>query len=507
MNRLLIFLIVLMTLCSSFHVAEAAAGDEAQRLFDSIYGSRVKAAMKTLDRDDDVKMAEELLAAAKSSANAPAMRVCLCNASFDLGGRHKEGYAAAVEAMMLLTDVATERDAAFEKLVTVLNKQYRAGNLSERDGAAQDLFKTYLAIGDINMKASKWRDAVIDFRRALALAVSRKLPQLGNAKARLQLALQREKAARQIAMLSERLLKDATDAKAAEQIVQMYMVEFDDPASAVPFLNRVENTTLKKLVPLAAGSMAGVSEQASLELGFWYQQHIGTANARGDLPMLDRTIGYLRRYLDLHQASDLNANRAAIALKQATESRAKIIASSGEVGPSVTGKTASNTPSVWRIAWELNGRLTDPEKNQLPHELAVDLKRGSARITGSCKHDAGHFFGRRCGHFGKVVTLPSTRLTGTLRVAVPSVHGRIVYLAVLREKDKPGTFHSLKLDGGGVYAWKLAPSGDQMHLIIARGRTLVLDVKVPAATFDGFGFGATVRYVNQNKADLAITWK
>ncbi len=278
-------LILVMLLSSS----SSALADDAKQVFDSLYGPRIKAAKATADRADDHALAKELLASAGNSADTPALLALLCEASYDLGSRHPDGFTTAAQAMTLLAEsVEAQRTGAREKLADVLMKQSRLGKPDERETAGEQLIDTLLAMGDEKLEMKKWTEATGDYRRAMTIATPRKSPKLETIKAKLDLATRRDRAEKQIARLNEKLLGDANDSATAQEIVKLYIVEFDDPKAALPFLNRTKDESLKKLVPLASGATESVSGDDHLALGEWYRSLAGPSPKASELPLLKR---------------------------------------------------------------------------------------------------------------------------------------------------------------------------------------------------------------------------
>ena len=91
--------------------AQAAAQDAAEA-FNAAYGQKLAAVLATPERTDDVKLAAELLARAKSGQVAPGLKVILCEKAFELGERTSAGCDICVEAMEVLAEaVPARRDA------------------------------------------------------------------------------------------------------------------------------------------------------------------------------------------------------------------------------------------------------------------------------------------------------------------------------------------------------------------------------------------------------------
>ncbi len=521
---------VMLLLSSS----SSALADDAKQIFDSLYGQRIKAVKATADRADDHALARELLAAAGSSTDTPALLALMCEASYDLGSRHPDGFTTAAQAMTLLAEsVEAQRTAAREKLVDVLMKQSRQGKPDKREAAGEELIDTLLSMGDEKMEAKKWTEAAGDYRRAQMIAAPKKSPMLETIKARLELASRRDRAEKQIARLSEKLLADANDSATAEEIVKLYVVEFDDAKSALPFLNRVKDEQLKKLVPLAAKALGDVAEDDCLELGEWFKSLANTRIASIDAALLRRAAASLDRYIASTSADALRRRKATL-LRTVVGSSLEALGESGAVAialapskpapvpvpdpapvprpaPVPVPQANPNDPSAWRIAGELLGGKTTPQAQadiKLPDELQVTIGTKQFQISGEGKHATGTFLGVRCGHFGKAVLVPGKSLAGTMTCAVSADERHTGYQAFLTSKSEVAALDKfIPLKAGETYTWKLGRNGDDIRLVIADQKNEVLsDIAIPADQFVSLGFAATVRY-RTFKADLTVTWK
>ncbi len=124
---------------------------------------------------------------------------------------------------------------------------------------------------------------------------------------------------KQIARLGEKLLADANDSATAEEIVKLYVVEFDDPKAALPFLNRVKDEQLKKLVALAAGEPVEMGDH--LALGQWYRTLAGVKPGIGEIPLLLHAEHHLHRFVTASETSTaqtdaLQVSKARLLLKE-----------------------------------------------------------------------------------------------------------------------------------------------------------------------------------------------
>lgn len=302
-----------------------ALADDAKEVFDSLYGAKIRQVSATIDRADDIALAKDMLAVAKDSGGTPALQALLCEAVYDLGAKHADGYAAAVEAMQLLAETQPkQREAAREKLIDLLTKQSRIGKPDERDAAADALIDLLVTIGDEKAQKQDYAGAASDYRRAAAIAQQSKAESLESVKEKLQWATTRDRTIKHMDRLKEILLRDANDFATAEEIVRLYVVDFDDPGSAIPYLNRVKAESLKINVPLAAKPPRDLQVMECATVGDWYYTLARDAQAEHFITMLRRAESYLSRFVSLDTTDGLQKQKATLTLKAVKEELDKI---------------------------------------------------------------------------------------------------------------------------------------------------------------------------------------
>ncbi len=288
--------------CPPTHAAESKA------VFDSLFSAKIKTVIATVDRADDIALAKEMLAIAKTSTNQPELLALLCDGAHDLAVRHADGFATAVEAQQLLAEhVETRRSTAQDKMITLLTRQMTAGKADEREPATESLIDLLMSMGDEKFEKKQYTEAAADYRRSVTVATQRKSTSLEEAKAKLEFAAARDRAVKNLARLQEKLLKDANDSATAEEIVKIYVIELDDPAGALPFLNRVKDEEMEKSVALASQDRSRLGETELLSLVEWYAALRQIAPQSGSLA--GRIARYGQQYLDMNPSQGLQRVR------------------------------------------------------------------------------------------------------------------------------------------------------------------------------------------------------
>ncbi len=259
-------LIVLIAACS-------AAADGAKDAFESLYGARVRRALSTPEKTDDATLAGELLAAAKTMTETPALLELLCDGVYQLGSTHAEGYPFAAEAMELLEQHGKGDPApAQEKLLHIRTLLTRQGGAADRAAASERLVTDLARIGDLRAVSERYDDAAALYRRAMTLAGQQRLSAAGAIRDRLTWVTARQQLLKQKDLLRTRLLENANDEATARQLVLLEVRDFDQPAGAVRYLPHLKDEKLAGLVERAAQTEDNLKPQDHLDLAEWYRQ-------------------------------------------------------------------------------------------------------------------------------------------------------------------------------------------------------------------------------------------
>jgi len=302
------------------------AGEE-EETFDRLFGKEAEQVMRSLDRADDGAFAAKLLAAGDSVEEQPAFRALLCEKAYEFGVRIPSGYATAVKAMLCLVEVVPERkDDWDEKLLNVYQLQYKgARSADEKARAGAELLPLLLALADARVQAWEFAEAVALYRRAIPVDAAVQ----GGGEQRIQILLRyaetRQRLLERVGQLRTHLQGRPDDKDAAANLVQLCLVELDNPAEAARYANHLGDDVFKKYVLVAAMKAANLPEQAALGLAKWYKD---LADGAADLVkprMLARAKCYYERYVALHMAEDAAGTAARAALEQVTEELDRLV--------------------------------------------------------------------------------------------------------------------------------------------------------------------------------------
>lgn len=291
--------------------ATPCLADDAPQAFESLFGDRVKKAQATRDRTDDLALAKQIVDIAKTTTEQHALLAAMTEQAYALAMPHPDGYGTAAEAMALLAKhVPAKATEARKKRIDALTRRSRVGSADDRATAGLELVDVLTKQGDELAASGDFKEAARDYRQALITAVRLKADNVQSLRDKIGWATAQSRNQARIESLKSQLLRDANDAAAAKELVELYVTAMDQPADAMAYLDRAKDATLAKLVPLAAGSPASLNAEQSLQLGEWYHSLSNTAQGETKYAMLQRTHQYLSRFLLLHSANDLARKKA-----------------------------------------------------------------------------------------------------------------------------------------------------------------------------------------------------
>jgi len=275
---------------------------KGRQLYDLRYADRRKKVDASSDKDDDVKLAAEHLQDVGKFGGYPSLALVLCEQAYELGMRHRDGYATAAQAAeMLLSDFPELNDEHRPKVVRAYEAKYRAN--VERETAGERLIELYVDAAKALAAKDDFNAAFQMLIKAYPIASALKSPRKGEVLSK-----------RRYYQTRRDLAKKPSDVKLRMETIRICVVELDNPAEAEKLLDGSLDEITKTYVPVAAQDPGEVVKGACLELGNWYLERSENASARGKLICLTRAKAYLDRFLALHEAKDESRLKAELLL-------------------------------------------------------------------------------------------------------------------------------------------------------------------------------------------------
>jgi len=305
------FLMVgIVVLCASSWALAHAAGD-----YQALFGQEEKAAARSVK--GSVEFAAKLLRAARSLGARKDLQVLLCEKAYEFGLRAPAGYQVAAEAMRMLIEMAPENKAAAqEKLLKVGELRFAQSTPDNRRQAGEELVELLADMGDERAESKQHAEAITLYRRALALATSLRSGRAPDLAGRIKEAAAAQEAERRLADLKARLERTPSNAAVRSALVLALLSDADDPNEAAKLLTGDLDEALRTYVPLAARSVGDLSEAACLDLAGWYVATADKVSRVGKRVLLGRAQACCERYLELHQADDIDRLKAKMLLAE-----------------------------------------------------------------------------------------------------------------------------------------------------------------------------------------------
>ena len=310
------FLLVLAIGASAIQAAtETAAETEAKATFKSLYGEEVARAMRTPSTVDDVKLAGKLLNAVGTSRDQPELLAIICNKAYDLGKKNSDGYDVALEAMNILSISSPDKKPqCLDKVVSLHQLRYTKSKLADRPAVAQALINAMIDACDANAQAGNIAAAKLQCLRASRLAVTARLPLKEALQAKYKELVAVERIAKRVAGYKARLKADPSQIAAREALINIYLIERNDPAAAAKWLNEDCDERLRTYIPMVTGDINAIAEPTLVELGDWYKSLAASAQPASKGGLLIRALAFYEQFVEKHTTPDLVRTKAILAL-------------------------------------------------------------------------------------------------------------------------------------------------------------------------------------------------
>ena len=296
---------------------DTTAETEAQATFKSLYGEEITRVTRTSTTLDDIKLAGKLLNAVGPSRDQPELVAIICEKAYDLGKKHSSGYDLALEAMNALSISSPDkRPQCLDKIVSLHQLRYTRSKLADRPAVARTLINAMIDACDANAEAGNIAAAKAQCLRASRLAVVARLPQKEALQAKYRELVGAERLAKRIAGYKARLKVDPSQIAAREALVNIYLIERNDPAEAAKWLNEDCDERLRTYIPMAAGDINAIAEPTLAEMGHWYKSLAASAQPGDKGGLLIRALAFYEKFLDKHTTADLARTKAILALNR-----------------------------------------------------------------------------------------------------------------------------------------------------------------------------------------------
>ena len=295
-------------------LAAPAWGNQATETFNSLFAKDLHRVRATRAFDDDEELAKVMLDAVKSVTSDTALVELLCRSAHDLSARTPKGFGQAVRAMEILRDSAPDKAAECdEKILAIRRRQYAAARGNQRSSAGEAYVASLMGVAKTKEQAKDYVEALKLTRQALLLAGSLRLGVVGQ----LREAVKRLSATvlmmQQVAQMRARLKAKPDDATARRRLIDLYLIEMDNPAEAAKYVDESIDETLRTYIPLAGQDVEPLAAAVCQELGEWYRG-LAQRTTTAKVAMLQRAKMYFEGFLAKYEQADLTRTKVTMLL-------------------------------------------------------------------------------------------------------------------------------------------------------------------------------------------------
>jgi len=299
-------------------LAGSALAGNAAESYRRLYGEREKRVLASATKEDDAKLAADLLLGASELAGDTDLRILLYEKACEIGRRGTEGYRTALRALELLGEEAPDRKPGCEMLrIDVLEDLYRYRDGPAKVGAGEELTHEQILLARRRIGQEDWQTARKLLWDAQVVAGRNDSARKEEAEVLRRAVEQRIRLIALARELAEKAKATPSDGEARRELVRTCLVDLDDPALAAEHLGPGVPKAWADRIPLAAKAIPDLSEPALLSLGEWYMELAADAKAVPRRLMLMRSRALLKAYVNRHAGEDETRLRAKLGIGKA----------------------------------------------------------------------------------------------------------------------------------------------------------------------------------------------
>jgi len=305
------FLVVCMLSCTA-----SAADPQGAELIKEIISSAKSSA----------DAAATLMRAAVSLNDVPKTQAMFCRKAYEYGIKTAAGQGEAMQALEMLTRIAPQNaDQWVEKRVALYRLMYVRSKPAERVAVGTRLVVLMRNLADTDAEKGQWKTALKFYGAAMRTATALRLSDRAEIAKTIRDVTIRMKQAERFESLKKSLQANPDNDTTRNKVIGICLLEYDSPAQAAKFVTEDGDEMLRTYIPLAAKSMDELTEPNCLQLARWYRSLAGNSTAKArKIVAMNRAIGYLERYLDLHTNKDAAHDKVSDALIEAVAARRKL---------------------------------------------------------------------------------------------------------------------------------------------------------------------------------------
>ena len=330
-------------------LSPAQSPDQAEKLFESLYGKRLAAVRRTSTSDDDIALTKEMLEAVTVVKAEPAMVGLLCGRACDVAVAAGD-YAQAVTAIETLQKHCPNlKPFCDKKILEIYEGQYLCSSRLGKRNAAMKLIPRYLARSGREAHANDYIAAIASARKALRIAVTQRLGVRGEIQDRILMLSKRRSLLDQVKSMKASLKNDPENTVVRTRLIRRLMFDLDDPVEAAKYVAGADEM-LQTYVPLAAQPIDKLLPAACMELAEWYHRVAAGMGRTPKAICLRRAAMYVQQFLTESEQSGIQSAKAELLKKKIRDHLAKlgpVAGAGGVVLPSLDLK--HKIGPIWKL--------------------------------------------------------------------------------------------------------------------------------------------------------------
>lgn len=328
------------------------AEENPEAIFETLFGQQFRAALSTGGSDDNIELAEQILAVVPSLESTPDVQRRACEKVFRLTSEVPEAVDLSIAAMEQLSALSPD-DAIYchDRVVKVLAVAHAHARGEQRSELVARLALALEKAGDMRADGDESGESVRLYQRAKFLARSNGEIDAVRLSIKLEAARNRALTFRRIEQLKGRIERNPNDLEAGKALVMAYLVELDRPESAARYTFLVEDLLGERILN-ATKDPEELKASDWIDLAEWYE---GLSHGQAKwirARVLARAADYYQRYL----ASGPEASsRLVVARVKLARIRVELAGSRNEAAPAEGGKWNSFMSDPNRlVGWKSN---------------------------------------------------------------------------------------------------------------------------------------------------------
>ncbi len=301
--------LILLLGCASCLAAPPRPAPDPARVVNETWGERIRLAIASSGKADDIDIAGQMVASALATKNQPALAVALAERAADLAERDPAGFDTAIKALDVAIAQTPEAEAPRRaefvgRAIALRQRALATAKPGDRDRIGGELVTMLIAAGQDRLAALDTAGAIAAYRKALAAATGIRDERTLPLRESIEVLIARQRSEAQLELVKARLLKAPGDQAAIDELVQLCIVELDDASLAKPVLASLTNETDRRMLTLADKPVGTLTEIEARELGAWCRGLARNAAPAGKAAVLARAQAAYGIYLARHGEKD-----------------------------------------------------------------------------------------------------------------------------------------------------------------------------------------------------------